>query len=147
MPENITLILCLLWLGFKVNYSLLIELFGILKHPFFENSKWTLEAWKRGEGSLVLWDCVFGVERLRQYVPEEGDREGRLVVKLLYWELKFGCSLHFCVALGKSVIGKIDIYQGQANQKWSCGDSSGCGRAQGSCLGSCCCQSEAEPAG
>lgn len=144
MPENITLILCLLWLGFKVNWSLLIELFTGFKHPLFENSKWTLEAWKPSLGKHC---AVLGIERLRQYVPEKGDREDRLVVKLLYWDLKFGCSLHFCVALGKSVIGKIDVYQAQANQKWSCGGSSGCGRAQGSCLGSCCCQSKAEPAG
>lgn len=31
--------LCLLWLGFKVNCSLLIELFAVLKHPLFKNSK------------------------------------------------------------------------------------------------------------
>lgn len=38
----------------------------------------------RRKPCLVRHCVVFGIERLWQYVPEKGDREDRLVVKLLY---------------------------------------------------------------
>lgn len=72
--ENISLNLCMLWLGFKLDHDLLIESFLGLNHCFKAACQYILFKIGREEkytlSSETLY-ALFYTERLRQYVPWE----------------------------------------------------------------------------
>lgn len=138
--ENTSLNLCLHWLGFKVNHSLLIEPFLRFITLFKPVSDCILFKLGRRKPCFLKHYMVYLTQRLRQYTPKKEAREDRLVVKLLSWDFgNLGAASPSVWHWESLEVGKRGSYQGQPNQKWSCGDSFGCSRAQGSCLGSRCC--------
>lgn len=84
--ENTSLNLCLHWLGFKVNHSLLIEPFLGFITLFKPVSDCIPFKLGRRKPCFLEHYMVYLTQRLRQYTPKKEAREDRLVVKLLYWD-------------------------------------------------------------